>query len=124
MRKITVAGAALIIGGLYAAQTFAAATGGIIVTAPRTVHKEQIGRTAAGVPIEEVTLTRVVYTGDLDLTKVADMKMLEQRIAFTAKEACEQLDTLYPPATFPMKSDDRQCYKEAVDGAMKQVKMR
>ena len=123
--KLTLASAVLLIaGGLFAEQALAAATGGIVVTAPRTVHREQVGKTNAGVPIEEVSLTRVVNTSDLDLSKVADRKIFEERVAFTAKEACQQLDMLYPPANFPMKSDDRQCYKEAVDCAMKQIMMR
>ncbi len=123
--KLTLASAALLVaGGLFAEQALAAATGSIIVTAPRTVHREHVGKTNAGIPTENVSLTRVVNTSDLDLAKVADMKILEERVAFTAKEACQQLDTLYPPASYPMKSNDRQCYKEAVDGAMKQIMMR
>src|SRR4051812_38154619 len=112
-RTLTIASATVLIGCGFAAQA-ADPIGNITVTAPRTVHREQVGRTNAGVPIEEVSLTRVVSTAGLDLTKVADVQMLDKRIADTAREACDNLNPLYPPATFPTMSADRDCYKDAM----------
>ena len=55
--------------GLFAEQVLAAPTSTVIVTAPRAVHREQIGKANAGIPIEGVSLTRVVNISDLDLGK-------------------------------------------------------
>jgi len=88
----------------------------IIVEAPRAVT-QQVGRTPTGVPVELITLTRRVSYADLHLAQSADAATLEARINATAKEACKQLDTLYP-----LLPSDPECVKKAVDGGMVQAK--
>jgi len=86
----------------------------VTVEAARSV---QVGRTASGVPIEQITLTRRVGYSDLDLTTHAGATELEKRVNDTATAACKELDRLYP-LTAPSAGT---CAKSAADGAMKQV---
>ncbi len=95
----------------------------IVVTAPRAIQKQDLGRSNSGAPIEQVSLSRTVPYRDLDLTRVNDVRILDDRIMFTAKEACEQLNKLYPSATYPILDANRDCYKDAVKEAMKQKNM-
>jgi len=89
----------------------------ITITAPRVVH-EQVGRSpSTGAPIERISLTRQVDYSDLDLTKPADADELEKRVSDTAKEACKQLDSLYP-----LTPPDPTCIGKATDGGMAQAK--
>ena len=93
----------------------------ITVVAPHTVT--EAGRSAVGVKLEVVSLThRVSYTG-LDLAKHSDVAELERRINAAAKEACQQLDTLYPPDAYPSNPSNQNCVKTAVDDGMMQAKM-
>jgi len=112
LRLVLLAIGIAIAGGPVVAQEVSEIT----VVAPRPVTRV-VGRTSSGVPVELVTLTRHVSYADLDLAKSADAAALEARVNDTAKEACKQLDTLYP-----LRSSDPECFKKAVDGAMVQVK--
>jgi UrcA family protein len=94
----------------------------ITVVAPREVHHEIVGRTYSGLPVELVSLTRQVSYAGLDLKKQADVAELEKRIHETAKEACKQLDTLYPDLGNPRVPAHQDCVKTAVDAAMVQAK--
>ncbi len=124
MKKKTnlVLAAAIFAGGVTGVgyQAFAQRDDSITVEAPRMIHRETVGRSATGAPIEEVSLSRIVYVGDLDLRRVADVKELDRRINVTAKEACEQLNRLYPVENYPVTSTDRDCFKAAVHDAMEQ----
>jgi len=110
----TLAGIGLaILAGPAAAQP----TEEITITAPRVIH-EQVGRSpSTGAAIERISLTRQVSYADLDLTKPAGAAELEKRVGDTAKEACKQLDSLYPLAP-----KDPTCIDKATDGGMKQAK--
>ena len=46
---------------------------------------------------------------------------LKRRINDTAKDACKQLDTLYPEALYPPLTPKVDCVETAVDGAMAQA---
>ncbi len=83
------------------------------------VTKKIVGRSYSGIPIELVQLTRHVGYGDLDLAATAGAAELKKRIEATAHEACKQLDNLYPLEF--SDTSDRQCIRDAVDGAMKQA---
>jgi UrcA family protein len=80
--------------------------------------KAVVGRTANGGPIEEVTLTRRVGYGDLNLAKTADAAELQRRVEQTAKDSCKELDDRYPFE--PKQKED--CTKTTVDKAMVQVR--
>ncbi|MFI4973511.1 MAG: UrcA family protein, partial [Caulobacterales bacterium] len=108
------AGASLMAGGPAIAQQQAAE---VTVVAPHAVH-QQVGRTSMGVPIEIVSLTRHVGYGDLDLTTPSGVATFEKRISDTAKQACQQLDTLYPASLYPPDPKDQDCVATAIGGGM------
>ena len=87
---------------------------------PHIVHQE-VARTHAGIPIEEISLARTVDYSDLDLTTQSGVANLNGRIAASAKQACSQLDALYPPSLYPPESTDQDCVKSAVEGGMAQA---
>jgi UrcA family protein len=105
------AAAVLMIGASALAQQ----TEGVTVEAAR--QAKIVGRSSSGVPIEQITLTRKVSYTDLDLKTPAGSDALTQRVKDVAKEACEELDKLYPltQKTAP------DCTKQAIDSAMEQV---
>jgi UrcA family protein len=80
--------------------------------------KAVVGRTANGGPVEEVTLTRRVSYGDLNLAKTADAAELQRRVDQTAKDSCKELDDRYPFEDKQIKD----CTKTTVDKAMAQVR--
>jgi UrcA family protein len=88
----------------------------ITVTAPRTVTKQVVERTATG-NIELITLQRRVSYADLDLTRHADVVQLEARVNDVAKEACED-----PAKTYAL-SDPKtpDCVRAAVADARPQL---
>jgi len=92
----------------------------VTIQASHNVTRKIVGRSYTGIPIELVQLTRHVGYGDLDLAMTSGATELDNRIKATAREACKQLDTLYP-LDFSDTSD-RQCVRDAVDGAMAQAK--
>jgi UrcA family protein len=67
----------------------------IVVTVPWAVSKV-VSQTSSGGKIEQISLTRHVYFGDLDLAKHADVMTLEKRVGDIAKESCDQLAKMYP----------------------------
>jgi len=97
-----------------------AQTNEITVTAPHVVHQPG-GHTPGGVPVEVVTIAHHVSYADLDLTTQAGQTALDSRIADSAKQACDQLEALYPPAQFPVDPANKDCLKTAIDGAMTQA---
>lgn len=87
----------------------------VIIQAERTT--KVVGRSYTGAPIELVTLTRRVSYADLDLNTHAGATELEKRVNETAKDACKQLDTLYPLS----ESGGPSCVKKATGDAMVQA---
>src|SRR3977135_1558096 len=63
----------------------------ITVQASHEVQRKQVG-----IPVEEVSLSRHVGFRDLDLTTAAGKDKLDKRIKVVAKEACNQIQKLYP----------------------------
>ena len=88
----------------------------IIVTAPREVHKV-VGRSASGVPIEEISISYEVGIADLDLTTSSGLAELETRIGNAAKLACWALDEVTP-----LIPTDPSCVTKAIAGAAEQKK--
>jgi len=86
------------------------------------VTKKQVGTTYTGIPIELVQLSRRVGYSDLDLSTTAGVDELRNRIQNTAKEACHQLDVLYPLGAPDRDSGTAQCVQEAIDGATPQAR--
>lgn len=74
--------------------------------------------TSNGVPVDEVTLSRHVSFGDLDLSTHSGALEMEKRINLTAEATCKELERLYPIGT----GDGTSCIKRAVSGAMLQAR--
>jgi UrcA family protein len=90
----------------------------ITVEADHQVQKRQVGTTYTGIPIEEVSLTRHVGFRDLDLNSPSGRAELDKRIKEVAKEACKQLQTLYPLEQW--ETDTDTCIANAVKSAKAQ----
>ena len=99
----------------------------IIVVAPLIVEVKKPGtaRPASGEAAANgrgtvftvLSASSNVSFGDLDLTKVSGINMLEKRIQDTATATCRQLRAKYPESVYvPVKSTD--CVKTATDQAM------
>ena len=82
---------------------------------PPVLHHDTGKRSSTtGAPIEEVTTSRVVYAGDLDLSTNHDMRTLDRRITAAARTGCQQLANMFPQLAYPGDSEkDRQCMKQA-----------
>jgi|GEM_PF-4465632 len=89
----------------------------IIVLAPR-VYRERAGRTSSGIPIEELTLQRVVTAHDLDLRRNGDVEELHRRIRETAEDSCDEIERASQGAPL---TTERECVREATRGAMAQA---
>lgn len=94
------------------------------IEAARHVTAKRIGQSATtGAPIEIVQLTRRVNYSDLDLATHVGALELENRIKATAREACRQLDMLYPYGTEEgMGTQGLHCVDDATGGAMLQAR--
>lgn len=89
----------------------------LTVVAPRLVRRQMSRESATGAPVELVSLTRRVSFSDLDLAKHADVLELDRRIETVAREACDQLASVFPLSD-PKTPD---CVAEAVAGAKTQA---
>lgn len=94
-------------------------TAQVTVQASHNVHRRQIGMSETGIPLEEISLSRHVSYADLDLTSAQGLDELDKRIETTAKEACQQLKTLYPLEQW--ETDNAACVADAVHGAKEQL---
>lgn len=90
----------------------------ITVVAPGVVRERTGRRSSSGIPIEELTLQRVVTTDDLDLRYDADVDELYRRIDYTVREACDEVDRASQGAPI---TTERQCVREATRDAMAQA---
>lgn len=73
---------------------------------------------STGAPIENVTITRRVSYGDLDLATLMGATELKWRVAEAARAGCKQLDDLHPLE----EKEARECTRAAVAEASSQVK--
>lgn len=89
----------------------------ITILAPR-VYRERTGRTSSGIPIEELTLQRVVSTSDLDLRLNGDVDELHRRIRETAQSSCDEIERASQGAPL---TTERECVREATRDAMLQA---
>jgi UrcA family protein len=105
-----VATAFLIASGPTAAQTVKEIT----VEAPRTVTR-QVGQNDYGAPILVTTVKIRVSYADLDLSKPSGADALQTRIDAAAKDACHELDKLYP------FDPDANCVRSVVKAAAPQA---
>jgi UrcA family protein len=106
---------AAVVGGNVIAQNVAMPE--VIVESHREVSTT-IGKTASGVPIDEVSEGYTVTAKGLDISTPIGARAFEARVADAAKALCEELGQRYPGST----PSDAQCAKEATDKAMAKVR--
>jgi UrcA family protein len=87
-----------------------------VIVRGRHHHRYQ-ERSYTGAPIDTVSLSRVVYFDDLDLTTRWGARRLEQRVSQAASSACDQLDVDYPISA----EDSPPCYQTAMHDGMRQA---
>lgn len=87
----------------------------VIITPPPYVHQ----RSAIGAPIIDASLSRPVRVDDLDLRTGWGARELRNRISFTARTLCRQLDAMYPASYDGGTSQD--CYRDAFASGMEQA---
>lgn len=104
--------ASLLTGGGAAAQTAEALDGPeIVVEAPRAVPLEGTRSPYTGASTIVTTVRISALYGDLDLADPQDSARLMVRLDRVARDACGQLDRLYPLISDP------DCVSRAVSGA-------
>jgi UrcA family protein len=124
----TLAAASALVGALAAPSGSAAAQTTyyqeqITIIAPH-VHHRTIGRSDTGVPVEELSLSRGVDYGDLDLSRWGDVQILDYRIGQAAYAACNTLDREYPETLYPSyQSNDSNCVVRATDEGRAQARL-
>lgn len=105
------------LAGMSAAPALAKGGEEIVVIAPYTQTTEET-RSATGAEVRTHTLRRLVTAEDLDLRDPAHVELLEQRVAYTARAACRELDR----ATHGIElTTNRECVHDAIDSAEPQI---
>ena len=90
----------------------------VVVEAP-VVSRKVAATSPTGYTTEMIQLRRQVTFADLDLTDDSDVKVLEERIETTAKEACEALDDMLDRDKQD-QTDVFRCTKQAIKDAKKE----
>lgn len=84
------------------------------------INRTVVGRSATtGAPIESITVDHRVDYSDLDLVKHVDVLTLQQRVEMAARDACAQLDEVFPIGSSYHQT--RTCIEEAIHGASQAV---
>jgi UrcA family protein len=91
----------------------------VIVEAP-VVRRKVAATSPTGYTTEMIQLRRQVTFADLDLTDETDVKMLQERIETTAKEACQALDDMLDREKQD-PTDVFRCTKQAIKDAEKEL---
>ena len=91
----------------------------VVVEAP-VVRRKVSATSPTGYTTETIQLKRQVTYADLDLTEEADIRVLEERIKTTAKEACQALDDMLDRDQQDETAVFR-CTKQAIKDARKEV---
>jgi UrcA family protein len=108
-----IAAAVILAGGTALAQQNEAIT----VTPHNFVHKS-VGRTFAGIPIDEVSVSRTVDFGDLNLSTAAGAAALKQRVVAAANQGCAQLARSDLKDTEVLLPSNNTCLAAALEAAI------
>ena len=113
-------GVLIALSAMFAATAATAAdtqvTGEVTVQAERPTAKV-VGRSQIGAPVISTGVQYRVSYSDLDLSIPSNAKVLKTRVRDAAREACADLDKLYPIST----SGSNECSQKAEEGTMPQV---
>jgi UrcA family protein len=88
--------------------------GEVIVRAP---YRRAERNPATGAPIERISVSRRVQYGDLDLASNRDVRVLHDRVALAARDACDTADRNYDV----MDPGDDSCVARAIIDGMRQA---
>lgn len=113
--------ALVIAAGAFAATAQAEpyyADDGVTVVSPYIVKKQRDTSSVTGG--QRITVSRVVSTRDLDLRRGDDVYRLNREVEYAASDVCRQIDLVEPAAYFTA-SEQRECYRDALRGAQRQV---
>jgi UrcA family protein len=91
----------------------------VVVEAP-VVSRKVAATSPTGYTTEMIQLRRQVTFADLDLTDESDVKVLEERIETTAREACQALDDMLDRDKQD-PTDVFRCTKQAIKNARKEL---
>jgi UrcA family protein len=106
--------------GLVAPGAAQAANDEIVITAPYVVHRSTPERNGP-IPVETISLSHTIATGDLDLRRQPDINELYRRIDYTARATCAELEQARPSELYPPAPSDKGCYREALKSATHQA---
>lgn len=119
MTRILIAAAGVLLTSTFLATAVRAQDmGEITVQASRAVVTT-VGKSASGVPIQDISLSYGVSTKGLDLASYAGATELKKRVADAAAAACDEIKRQYPNR--PSSTTDIECVKTASDKAMVQA---
>lgn len=90
---------------------------GVTVRASK-LQETLVGRSASGVPIYDVSATRVVSCKDLDLSTDAGLASLRVRVRDAAADACDEIERFYPDA----RPGKYRCVRTATRSTMREVR--
>ena len=91
----------------------------VTVRASREARHQTVGRNYAGIPIEQVTLTREISYRDIDIHSPSGITTLRERIFTMARDACTELSNIYPVSVWA--STNQECVTTAVTKALSQL---
>jgi len=94
----------------YQDAAYSTADEDVIVSVPRYAPQ----RSPLGAPYRYISMSKGVYVGDLDLRSRHDVRIMRDRISYTARNMCHQLNVRYP-VTAPGSPG---CYTTAMNDAM------
>lgn len=113
-------GALIALSAMFATAAVSAAdtqvTGEVTVQAERPTAKV-VGRSQIGAPVVSTSVQYRISYADLDLSIASNAKVLETRVRDAARDACADLNKLYPIST----SGSDECSHKAEERAMSQV---
>lgn len=93
----------------------------VVVTAP-VIYRRREQVTRGGMQEEVIEMDRRVSVEDLDLSRSADVAVLESRIEALARDACTKLDQMFPMQG-SSRRDLQRCISRAIESAEKQKQM-
>jgi UrcA family protein len=114
---MTIAGAT--VGLALAAGSAFADIPEIVVEAAAPKHDKVPGQPPGGAQVDLLSVRYHVHTAGLDLSRHADVEKLQQQIKEAATRGCKDIRAGHPTASL---SDESECVKMAIDGAMAQAK--
>jgi UrcA family protein len=117
IKLVAVSAAAALIAGVAVAQGVPEVKVQATRVISSSINAKTVGKTASGVPIQDVTLSYGVSAQGLDLSTNTGARAFEQRVKDAAEQACKDIGRQYPDST----PSDADCAKTAADSAMPRV---